>query len=267
MIDLGKYFDRIGYNGPRKPTIEVLNAILARQPDAIAFEALDPLVGKVPDVSPTAVDAKLLDARHGGYCFEQNALLLRALRSLGFDAEGLIARVWWMRPDDAPPGPWSHMAVQVRLNGRDWLADSDFGSCVPTAALDFGTAAPQDTAHERFRVTPSEEGWMLEAELDGRWARVYEVRRTPAAPDEYRLMNERAATRSHFASDLILARTTPEERIVVAGNRLTRRGPSGIIERAVLDANGLEEVIRTRFRLPFDPRWRAVLERAATHPR
>lgn len=264
MIDLNKYFDRIGYNGPRVPTLEVLNSLLARHPDAITFEALDPLIGKLPNLSPAVVDAKLLVARRGGYCFEQNSLLLRALRTLGFDAEGLIARVWWIRPDDAAPGPWSHMAIRVHLNGRDWLADSGFGSCVPTSALDFAITEPQETAHERFRIRPSDDGWMLEAELDGNWARVYEVRRTLAGPDEYRTMNERAATRSHFASDLILARTTQQERIVVSGNRLTRRNGSGIIERVELEAQELEDVIRTRFQLPFDPVWRPALERAAT---
>ena len=69
------------------------------------------------------------------------------------------------------------MAVRVRLGGRDWLADSGFGTCVPTSALDFGTSAPQITAHERFRLRPTEDGWMLEAELDDSWARVYELRR------------------------------------------------------------------------------------------
>lgn len=191
---------------------------------------------------------------------------VKLINTLGFDAEGLIARVWWMRSPSAAPGPWSHMTVRVHLNGSEWLADSGFGSCVPTSALEIGATHPQETAHERYRVRPTHDGRMLEAELDRTWARVYEVRRTPASPDEYGTMNELAATQSHFAFDLILARTTPEERIVVSGNRLTRRSRSGIIERSVLDATELEEVIRTRFALPFDPRWGVVLERAATHP-
>ena len=263
MLDLDRYFNRIGYNGVRRPTLEVLNAILARQPDAITFEALDPLTGKIPDLSPDAVDAKLLDARRGGYCFEQNSLLLRALTALGFETEGLIARVWWMMPPDAAPGPWSHMATRVHLDGRDWLADAGFGTCVPTSALDFAVPVPQETAHERFRLRPTTDGWMLEAELDGNWVRVYQVRRAVAEPGEYERMNQVAATRSHFASELILARTTPDERIVVSGNRMTRRGPAGIIERVHLDRDGLEEAVRKRFRLPFDPAWRPVLARAA----
>lgn len=263
MLDLDRYCDRIGYNGVRRPTIDVLNAILARQPDAITFEALDPLTGKIPDLSPDAVDAKLLDARRGGYCFEQNSLLLRALTALGFETEGLIARVWWMMPPDATPGPWSHMATRIHLDVRDWLADAGFGTCVPTSALDFGTETAQETAHEHFRLKPTTDGWMLEAELDGDWARVYELRRAPAEPGEYVRMNQMAATRSHFATDLILARTTPEERIVVSGNRFTRRSTKGIIERVTLDADGLEEVVGGKFGLPFDPAWRPVLERVA----
>ena len=80
-------------------------------------------------------------------------------------------------------------------------------------------------------------------------------------------MNELAATRLLFASGLIPARTTPDERIVVSGHRLTRRNGSGVIERVVIDPQGLEEVIRKMFRLPFDPAWRQALGRAATHER
>ena len=57
-------------------------------------------------------------------------------------------------------------------------------------------------------------------------------------PCEYARMNELAATASHFATELILARTTAQERIVLAGNRLTRRSRTGILERTELDAEG-----------------------------
>ncbi|MEO8410957.1 MAG: arylamine N-acetyltransferase, partial [Propionivibrio sp.] len=97
---------------------------------------------------------------------------------------------------------------------------------------------------------------------DDSWARVYELRRSLPEPGEYVRMNEVAATASHFASALILARTTPQERIVLAGNRLTRRNRTGILERTELDVEGLEDAIRTRFQLPFDPAWRPVLARA-----
>ena len=37
-VDLDDYFKRIGYDGPREPTLETLRAIAVRHPDAIPFE-------------------------------------------------------------------------------------------------------------------------------------------------------------------------------------------------------------------------------------
>src|SRR3546814_6407226 len=87
------------------------------------------------DIGADAIDAKLIGQRRGGYCFEQNGLFLRALRAIGFAAEGLIGRVRWMLPDDAPPTPRSHMVVRVTIDGRPWLADVGFGAAVPPQPL------------------------------------------------------------------------------------------------------------------------------------
>src|SRR3546814_16657432 len=90
--------------------------------------------------------------RRGGYCFEQNGLFLRVLQAIGFAAEGLIGRVRWMMPDDAPPSPRSHMVVRVTIDGRSWLAAVGFGAAVPPQPLAMDREAPQPTRHERYRV-------------------------------------------------------------------------------------------------------------------
>ena len=45
MIDLDAYFKKVGYDGPKTPTLDTLQALHYRQPQAIAFENLDPLLG------------------------------------------------------------------------------------------------------------------------------------------------------------------------------------------------------------------------------
>ena len=49
-VDLDAYFARIGYDGPREPTLAVLRAIHQKHPDAIAFENVDVLLGKGGEV-------------------------------------------------------------------------------------------------------------------------------------------------------------------------------------------------------------------------
>jgi arylamine N-acetyltransferase len=101
MTSLDAYFARIGYEGPRTSTLATLRALHELHPAAIPFEAIDVLLERGVDLSPEAVEAKLITARRGGYCFEQNGLFQRVLAALGFEVEPLIARAVWMAPPDA----------------------------------------------------------------------------------------------------------------------------------------------------------------------
>jgi N-hydroxyarylamine O-acetyltransferase len=264
-VDLAAYCRRIGYTGPLDPTLETLRTLQALHPAAIPFEALDVLTGRGIDISPQAVDAKLIAAGRGGYCYEQNGLFKRVLQAIGFEVEGLIARVNWNAPADAPPRPPSHMILRVTIEGEPWLADVGFGSCVPTAPLRLDSREPQPTAHETFRFVPAGHELQLEAEIAGRWAPVYRLLPTPQLDSDYELANWYTATHpaSHFRHRLIVTRTTPEARHVLAGGKLTVRAADGATERRILDADGIERELAERFLLPVEPDWRPVLDRAA----
>jgi N-hydroxyarylamine O-acetyltransferase len=264
-VDLDAYRRRIGYAGPLAPTLETLRALQELHPAAIPFEALDVLTGRGVDISPQAVDAKLIAAGRGGYCYEQNGLFKRVLQAIGFEVEGLIARVNWNAPADAPLRPPSHMALRVTIDGAAWLADVGFGSCVPTAPLRLDTGEPQPTAHETFRLVPAGGEVQLEAEIAGRWAPVYRLLPSPMLDTDYELANWYTATHpeSHFRHRLIVTRTTPDARHMLAGARLTVRSASGETERRFLDADEIEHELAARFLLPVEADWRPVLERAA----
>lgn len=264
-VDLAAYRRRIGYAGPLEPTLETLRALQELHPAAITFEAIDVLLDRGIDISPAAVDAKLIGARRGGYCYEQNGLFKRVLQAIGFEVEGLIARVNWNAPADAPLRPPSHMALRVTIDGVPWLADVGFGSCVPTAPLRFDSHDSQPTQHETFRLVPAGGEIQLEAEIAGRWAPVYRLLPMPLLDADYELANWYTATHpgSHFRHRLIVTRTTPHARHVLAGARLTVRLASGEAERRLLDADGIEHELAARFLLPVEPDWRPVIERAA----
>ena len=103
MIDLDRYFRRTGYDGPVAPTLDTLNGIMYAHVQAIPFENLDVLLGRGIDLSPDALQQKLVVDRRGGYCFEQNGLLLHVLQELGFAVTPLSARVRYQRPRDYTP--------------------------------------------------------------------------------------------------------------------------------------------------------------------
>lgn len=80
-IDLPAYFRRIGYQVPGgralpAPELSTLHAIAGAHAAAIPFENLDVLLGRPIDLEIGAVFRKLVIDRRGGYCFEQNVLLL-----------------------------------------------------------------------------------------------------------------------------------------------------------------------------------------------
>lgn len=263
---LTRYLARIGYAGPVAPTLDVLAALQAAHIAAIPFEAIDALTGAGIDIGADAIDAKLIGQRRGGYCFEQNSLFLRVLRAIGFDAEGLLGRVRWLLPDDAPPTPRTHMVVRVTLGGRPWLADVGFGAAVPPQPLAMDSEEPQPTRHESYRVVRHGGEWQVAALIEGEWRTLYRIEHVPPPAIDYELGNwyTSAHPDSHFRHQLIAARTTAEARYGLRDNRLTTRLIDGRIDRRYLTADEIERVLAEIFLLPMRPHWRAAIERAAT---
>ncbi len=263
---LPRYLARIGYTGPVTPTLEVLAALQAAHIAAIPFEALDALTGAGIDIGADAIDAKLIGQRRGGYCFEQNALFLRALLAIGFDAEGLLGRVRWMLPDDAPPTPRTHMVVRVKQGGRPWLVDAGFGAAVPPAPLAMDSEEPQPTRHESYRVVRHGDAWQVAALIEGEWRTLYRIDHVAPPAIDYELGNwyTSAHPDSHFRHQLIAARTTADARYGLRDNRLTTRLVDGRIDRRYLTADEIERTLAEIFLLPVRPHWRAAIERAAT---
>jgi N-hydroxyarylamine O-acetyltransferase len=254
-IDLDRYLARIGYHGRPRADLETLRALTALHPAAIPFEAVDVFLGRPVDLSPGALQAKLIDAGRGGYCFEQNGLLKRVLDALGFIVEGLIGRVVWMRPHDAPPLPLTHMALRVTIDGERWLADVGFGSCVPGAPLRLDCAGmAQPTRHEAFRLTSRGTWTVLEAQLPEGWHPVYLLAPEPALEIDYVAANWYTSTHpeSRFRQELRVAMTTPERRTTLLNNRLTVRHAQGGLERRFLGESGLADALVSTFGLRLD---------------
>ena len=263
---LPRYLARIGYSGPVVPTLEVLAALQAAHIATIAFEAIDALTGAGVDIGADAVDAKLIGQRRGGYCFEQNSLFLRVLQAIGFDAEGLLGRMRWMLPDEAPETPRTHMVVRVTIDGRPWLADVGFGAAVPPQPLAMDSEDAQPTRHESYRIVRHGDAWQVAALIEGAWRTLYRLDPVSPPPIDYELGNWYTSSHpdSHFRHQLIAARTTPDARYGLRDNRLTTRLTDGRIDRRYLTADEIERTLSEIFLLPVRPHWRAAIERAAT---
>jgi N-hydroxyarylamine O-acetyltransferase len=264
-VDLAAYFRRIGYAGPAEPTLAVLRSLHELHPAAIPFEAIDVLLGRGIDISPQAVDAKLIGRQRGGYCYEQNGLFARVLREIGFEVEGLAAHVRWMSEPGTALPPLTHRVLRITIDGEHWLADVGFGSAVPTAPLRLDDSDPQPTRHETFRVMPLGPHFLLQASVEDEWRPVYSISSEPWLDSQYEMANWFTSTHpgSHFRHRLIVTRTSREARHILADGRLTIRRPDGKTEKRLLDAEQILEALEEVFLLPVEPEWLPVAERAA----
>lgn len=255
MLDLDAYLTRIGYTGPREPSVAVLSALCAAHPAAIAFENIDPLLGRAPLLAPAALQAKLVAQRRGGYCHEHNALLRLALLALGMRVTSLAARVVWMMPADAPRRAPSHMLLKVELPhapDEAFLVDVGFGGHLLGAPLRFEPGRVQDTPGGTERITQDGETFTLEAALPDGWSPVYRFTLEPRAPVDYEPLNWFSATHpaSIFRHNLLLERLTPARRAALLNDRLTLRPRGGTAQvRRLESADEFAQVLDKVFDL------------------
>ena len=249
--DLSAYFARIGYAGPHEPTLGTLREIAFAHATSIPFENLDVLLGRGVKLGPADLIDKLVHRRRGGYCFEHNSLLLGALRALGFDAEGLAARVVWNQAPDRLP-PRTHMLLRVNLPEGVFLADAGFGGLTLTAPLRLEAGPEQATPHELHRLVADGDELELQASLDGDWARLYRFAPIPQLAIDYEMANWFTSTypASLFAENLLMARPEPDRRYALFNRDFTVRHRGGQIERRALEnAADLYEVLTRDFRV------------------
>ena len=265
-MDLDAYCARIGYAGARESDLETLRALARLHVAAIPFEAIDVLLGRGVDLDPQAVDAKLIGARRGGYCFEQNSLFKRALTATGFTVSALLARPRWNRPLDEPRAQ-THMALTVRLEGVDWLVDVGFGVCMLTAPVRWASRQVENTDYEPVRLSPVGDEVRLEVLIGDEWRAVCDIDPRPRLDVDFIAPNWFTSTHpdSPFRQGLIVSRTTPDARYTLLGNRLTIRRPGGAALQRLLSADALEHSLASDFGLTVEPSWRPLLERVAAN--
>ena len=264
-FDLDAYFGRIGYSGPRTATLDTLEAIHARHPQAIPFENLNPLLGWPVRLDASSLQQKLVREGRGGYCFEQNLLLYHALHTLEFEVTGLAARVLWNAPE-GPVRARTHMLLLVDLDDRPYVADVGFGGLTLTGPLRLQPDIEQATPHEPFCLIRSGDAFVMQARVGGEWKSLYRFDLQEQLLPDYEVTNWYLSNHpdSHFVTGLTAARADRDRRYALRNNELAVHYVNGQTERRVLaSAAGLRAVLEDAFRLtlPDGPDLDAALER------
>ncbi len=252
-LDLEAYFTRIGYTGPREPTLEVLTAIHQHHSRAIPFENLDVLLGRGINIEPAAIERKLVHDRRGGYCFEQNSLLRLVLTTLGFQVTPLIGRVRWQVPAETATG-LTHVFLRVDFGERAYLADVGFGSRSLYAPLALEYDIEQTGSFELRRLIRRGSLVVHQTPWETGWADVYQFALDPAPQVDFEIGNWFTSThpQSRFKQNLVASIAGEGCRRVLLNREFITRRPDGDVEKHMIESpDELLAVLAEHFGLHF----------------
>jgi N-hydroxyarylamine O-acetyltransferase len=249
-IDVADYLERIGHPPVAHPGPAALRSLHLAHVQNIPFENLDILLGRGIRLDLPSLQAKLIHARRGGYCFEQNLLFADVLEQLGFDVTRLAARV---RLGTTRLLPRTHMALRVEVGGQSWLADVGFGGQGLLEPIPF---APGQQARQygwTYRLVEEAGLWVLQWFEAEAWGDLYAFTLEPQLPIDYEIANHYVSTHpdSRFVQTLTAQRSTPEVRFIVRNRDFTIWGAAGVQTRQIADEEELLRILAEHFGLAF----------------
>ena len=266
-LDLDAYLRRIGYRGPAEPSEAALAALHRAHLAAIPFENLDIILGRGVQVDLDSIQAKLVHARRGGYCYEHGQLFGAVLERLGFGVDRLLARVG---PDGAQARPRTHLTLRVTAGSGMWLADVGFGSSPPgPLSLRWPQAGgPRDLDGWVYQVVPDEETertWKLRELQGGDWVTLYRFEDQRVYPADVVMSNHFTSThpQSWFTWQPIVVRRDPGAIVSLVGRSYTVTRPGHVKERRQLTDDEFAAALTDVFALTFTERELATLVAAA----
>lgn len=248
-MDVGEYLQRLGYDGPREPTLETLRALHPRHLESVPFENLDVHAQRPIVLDEAAIFDKVVRRRRGGFCYELNGVFAALLRALGFQVTYLSGRVSSDGVRDTGP-EFDHLILEVSLDGP-WLVDVGFGE---------GFAEPLPLAPgeyvvdgQRFLLERRGEAWVLSMrQADGAWKLLYGFSRLPRRLEEFSGMcrYHQTSPDSFFLKNRLCSLKTPTGRVTVSGPRLIVTEAGRREERMLETEEAVEQALLEHFGIP-----------------
>ena len=250
-LDLDAYLERIGYEGPVEPTLEVLDALHLAHATTIPFENLDILLGRPIRLDLPSLQGKLVRDRRGGYCFEHNTLFAAALEAVGFGVSRLGARV---RFGARRVTARTHMVLLVQDGGEGRLADVGFGGGSILRSLPIGPGPMVEQFGWTFRLVDDDGARVVQTRRPRGWIDLYAFTFEPQFPVDSEMANHFTSTHpsSPFTRTLTVQLCAAERSLILRGRKLIEETPTGETVSEVRD-DELLDVLAERFTLSFPP--------------
>jgi N-hydroxyarylamine O-acetyltransferase len=250
VSELDGYLERIALRGPLAPDARTLAALHFAHATHLPFENLDILLGRGIRLDADSVYAKLVTARRGGYCFEQNLLFARVLQTIGYPLTMLAARVRYRTTRILPR---THMLLLAEADGERWVADVGFGGEGLLLPVRLESGAPSVQHAWTYRLAAADGGWLMQASDREGWHDLYAFTLEPQLPVDYEVANHYVSTHpnSRFVRTLAAQLPGPVVRQTLANRVLTTERGFEVETRALASDDDLLDALATVFGLPF----------------
>jgi N-hydroxyarylamine O-acetyltransferase len=226
LLDVRDYLSRIGVESAGGATLDNLRNLHTAHLRTVPFENLD-IYRRVPIVLDQGrILKKLVEDRRGGFCYELNSAFGWLLSQLGYSVTLLSAEV--ARPEGGFGIPFDHMALLVRLDGVDWLADVGFGDSF-LLPLRFTENEVHEEPEYRYRLRRHREYWHLERSPreTEEYGSQYRFTTVPRRLADYRSGCEyhQTSPESTFTRKVVATRALEDGRVTITPERvIVRRG-------------------------------------------
>lgn len=249
--DLDAYLARVGHEGSLRADPDTLVALHAAHIAAIPFENLDVRWGLEISLDVDRLVAKLVHARRGGYCFEQNGLFAAVLRTIGFAVVPLGARVRYRATRTLPR---THHLLLVDVAGERCIADVGFGGQTLLAPMPLTRDAIVQQGRWRYRLVDDDGAWLLQTGGEPGWVDLYAFTLEPQLPADLEMSNWYVATHpaSRFVRTFTVQQARPHERCVLQDYDYSVDRGEGEVAVRTLDHDAIRALLRDEFGLVLD---------------
>ena len=267
-LDLDAYLARIGYeverDGELAPDLRTLTALHRAHVRAVPFENLDVALGRPVPLDLKSLQAKLVERRRGGYCYEQNSLFAAVLERIGFTVTARGAR---NRSRGAALPPVTHALLVVTIEGEQWLADVGFGWQGPLEPVPLRDGVRVEQSGWTFGMVVEDEGIRVLRSLRPQgWTDLYAFSPQTLYPGDFTVMNHYSSShpQSRFLGQVVAQWPGADERRALVRDTLTTVRTDGVVEERVVPVDELIATLESRFGIELDDGERTGLERM--HP-
>lgn len=249
-IDLDAYLKRIGYTKELQLTRATLDGLHLAHALSIPFENLDILLGRPIRIDLPSIQAKLVAAERGGYCFEHNRLFAAVLKTIGFSVTFLAGRVRYLTERVLPR---THLLLLVEVERRQVIADVGFGTAGLLWTVPLVSHVPVEQFGWNYRLIEELDVWTLQTLQSGEWHNLYSFTLEPQHLVDLEMANYYVSSNpnSRFVQTLVAQRSTASERYLLRNYDLIVDRAGETATTAISDQEELLKVLAERFDLHF----------------